>query len=78
MKNDKVFWLYQIKLLLLFYLLNIISNVNGDFLLEQKLREENRMRPPLNPFFNTFYDKSYYYQGIQQPVYHVKFTMNKN
>jgi TATA-binding protein-associated factor Taf7 len=46
--------------------------VKCDFLIDQRMREEQRIRPPNDPFFNTFYDKSYYYSGIQRPIYHVK------
>ena len=45
----------------------------SDFVIDQRFREENKnkFRPPPNPFFDTFYDKSYYQTGAQRPIYNV-------
>ena len=48
-----------------------LDSASGDFVIDQRLREQQKIYPPLNPFFHSFYDKSYYYQGIQRPIYHV-------
>lgn len=45
--------------------------VQCDLLLESKLREELKQRPPPSPFFDTGFDKSYYFNGAQRPVYKV-------
>ena len=45
--------------------------INSDLLLESKLREELKQRPPPSPFFDTGFDKSYYFNGAQRPVYNV-------
>ncbi len=45
--------------------------VKCDFLIDQRLKEELRQRPPPSPFLNTLYDKSFYYGGPQRPVYNV-------
>ncbi len=45
--------------------------IKGDFLIDQRLKEEIRQRPQVNPFSNTLYDKSFYYGGPQRPVYNV-------
>ena len=45
--------------------------VESDLLLESKLREELKQRPPPSPFFDTGFDKSYYFNGAQRPVYNV-------
>ena len=54
-------------------LINILVGLsNGDdFLIDQRFKEQNKIKPPPNPFFNTFYDKSYYLTGSQRPIYHV-------
>ena len=49
--------------------------VKCDFLIDQRLKEEIRQRPPQSPFFNTLYDKSFYYGGPQRPVYNVIFIL---
>jgi hypothetical protein len=46
------------------------------FLIDQRFKEQQKILPPPNPFFNTFYDKSYYLTGAQKPVYHVIFILN--
>jgi hypothetical protein len=53
------------------FLLSILSLTKADFLIDQRLKEQNRLHPPADPFFNTFYDKSYYLHGALRPVYHV-------
>lgn len=58
-----------IRLLALLYI--FVSNVNSEVLIDQRLRDQQRLKPPPSPFFNTFYDKSYYIPGQQKPVYHV-------
>lgn len=45
--------------------------IKGDFLIDQRLKEEIRQRPQVNQFSNTLYDKSFYYGGPQRPVYNV-------
>jgi len=57
--------------LVVIVLLNLGIRVQADFLIDQRFKEENKIRPPANPFFNTFYDKSYYLTGAQRPVYNV-------
>ncbi len=52
-----------------------ISWTQCDFIIDQRFKEEHKLRPPPNPFFNTFYDKSYYLLGSQRPVYHVMFLL---
>jgi hypothetical protein len=58
-------------LVLVVNLLYLSIPVEADFLIDQRFKEENKIRPPPNPFFNTFYDKSYYLTGAQRPVYNV-------
>jgi len=52
-------------------LITLLGLVNCDLLLESKLREELKQRPPPSPFFDTGFDKSYYFNGAQRPVYNV-------
>lgn len=56
---------------LIIIVLTKISVINSDLLLESKLREELKQRPPPSPFFDTGFDKSYYFNGAQRPVYNV-------
>ena len=55
-------------------LIALCNYASADFMIDQRYREHHKIYPPLDPFFNTFYDKSYYYTGIQRPVYHVDAT----
>lgn len=41
------------------------------FLIDQRYRDKNRIDPPADQFFKTFYDKSYYIPGSQKPIYQV-------
>lgn len=50
-----------------------ISLVSGEFLIDQRYRDKNRIDPPPDPFFKTLYDKSYNMQGAQKPIYNVMF-----
>ena len=52
-----------------------LDGSEADFIIDQRFKEEHKLRPPPNPFFNTFYDKSYYLLGSQRPVYHVSFCL---
>ena len=69
----RVFLLYSPLLLT-----NLISFADSqdDFYIDQRFREEikNKFRPPPNPFFDTYYDKSYYQTGAQRPIYNVNIT----
>lgn len=66
-------------LVLFVVLLHLSIRVEADFLIDQRFKEENKIRPPPNPFFNTFYDKSYYLTGAQRPVYNVNiFELNNS
>ena len=60
-------------------LVNVLYVTNqNDFVIDQRFREENKnkFRPPPNPFFDTFYDKSYYQTGAQRPIYNVIIFVN--
>jgi hypothetical protein len=60
-----------IKCILFISLFALPSLIDADFLIDQRLKEQNRLHPPADPFFQTFYDKSYYLYGSLRPVYHV-------
>lgn len=60
-----------LRLCLVVLVLGILKLVNGDFLIDQRFRDRNRIEPPPDQFYKTFYDKSYYLQGLQRPVYQV-------
>ena len=66
---------FVLNLTTLIKLITLLAQFSGlakaDFLIDQRFKEENRIHPPVDPFFNTFYDKSYYLYGSQRPVYHV-------
>lgn len=59
-------------------LLIVVEFSKCDFLIDQRLKEEIRQRPPPSPFLNTLYDKSFYYNGPQRPIYNVDFSLTIN
>lgn len=67
-KNSRILSFIQYALLIILFI-NI--GIDCDLLLESKLREELKQRPPPSPFFDTGFDKSYYFNGAQRPVYDV-------
>ena len=60
----------------LFIFVHLINQIKSDFLIDQRYKEKEKQNAPQNPFFNTFYDKSYYGTGAQRPVYNVNNFFN--
>jgi hypothetical protein len=67
---------YRLIIVDLIFLFITFNVTYGEFMIDQRLREQNRLYPPPDPFFNTFYDKSYYLYGSQKPVYHVNISFS--
>lgn len=68
----RLFLRNRIALSVLVVLLGLLDFVNNQsFLIDQRYRDKNRLQPPEDQFFKTFYDKSYYIPGSQKPVYNV-------
>lgn len=58
-------------------LMSCMQLARADYLIDQRYRDKNRIHPPPDQFYKTFYDKSYYLPGSQKPVYNViLFTFN--